>query len=343
MPSNPRSILTSIVPVVFPVFAAVARCAVPVTTGYVPFSYHTLPPAPGDQAYRTYYELWGSLDSDKAPLIALHGGPGADCDYMRPGYGDLANVTGRPVLLYDQFGCGRSSHIPNSQGNNTIWDIEMFMAEFNNLVTALHIKTYSMAGQSSGASFAGVWGSRAYKGNYPARQGLKNLILASGPARMSDWHVSVLGLVNAMGPDVSGPILEASETGNFSSPEYQSAINAFYAQHFCRIDPFPPLLQSSFQNIDDDPTVYTTMNGPDEINTTGNMRDFDIVKECSAIDVPTLLINGEFDEAQNNVMDTWRKCLRRSKVNSVTVANASHMLHLEHPTEFTRILKEFLD
>ncbi|KAB5511138.1 Alpha/Beta hydrolase protein [Coniochaeta sp. 2T2.1] len=298
MPSNPRSILTSIVPVVFPVFAAVARCAVPVTTGYVPFSYHTLPPAPGDQAYRTYYELWGSLDSDKAPLIALHGGPGADCDYMRPGYGDLANVTGRPVLLYDQFGCGRSSHIPNSQGNNTIWDIEMFMAEFNNLVTALHIKTYSMAGQSSGASFAGV-----------------------GPARMSDWHVSVLGLVNAMGPDVSGPILEASETGNFSSPEYQSAINAFYAQHFCRIDPFPPLLQSSFQNIDDDPTVYTTMNGPDEINTTGNMRDFDIVKECSAIDVPTLLING----------------------HSVTVANASHMLHLEHPTEFTRILKEFLD
>jgi len=247
-------------------------CAIPVTRGYIPFSYHTLPPAPAHQPYRTYYEVWGRLHCGKEPLIALHGGPGAGCDYMKPGYGDLANLTGRPVVLYDQIGCGRSSHIPDSLGNDTIWDIEMFMAEFNNLVTRLGIKEYSMAGHSAGAMFAGYWGSRAFKGKYPARRGLQKLILASGPARMSDWHDSVLGLVQAMGPDVSDPILNASETGDYSSPEYQAAIDVFYGEHFCRLDPFPPLLQSSFQNLEDDPTVYVTMNGPDEINTTGNLK-----------------------------------------------------------------------
>jgi len=40
-------------------------------------------------------------------------------------------------------------------------------------------------------------------------------------------------------------------------------------------------------------------------------------------------------------MATWRKCIR-SRVQSVTMANASHVLNVEYPEEFTQILKKFL-
>src|SRR6476469_2779535 len=40
------------------------------------------------------------------PVVVLHGGPGADHEYLRPGFDALAD--GREVLYYDQRGGGRS-------------------------------------------------------------------------------------------------------------------------------------------------------------------------------------------------------------------------------------------
>lgn len=40
------------------------------------------------------------------PVVVLHGGPGADHEYLRPGFDALAN--GRELLYYDQRGGGRS-------------------------------------------------------------------------------------------------------------------------------------------------------------------------------------------------------------------------------------------
>lgn len=41
-----------------------------------------------------------------SPVVVLHGGPGADHEYLRPGFDALAD--GREVLYYDQRGGGRS-------------------------------------------------------------------------------------------------------------------------------------------------------------------------------------------------------------------------------------------
>ena len=45
-----------------------------------------------------------------APVVILHGGPGAAHDYVEPMAGWPA---GRSVL-YDQIGCGRSQHMPDA-------------------------------------------------------------------------------------------------------------------------------------------------------------------------------------------------------------------------------------
>jgi L-proline amide hydrolase len=63
----------------------------------------------------TWYSVVGDLDGapGPAPLVVLHGGPGAAHDYCQP-IADLIAQTGRAVVLYDQLGCGRSQHLPQA-------------------------------------------------------------------------------------------------------------------------------------------------------------------------------------------------------------------------------------
>src|SRR6266487_1503618 len=60
----------------------------------------------------TWYRVDGELSVDadaSAPLVTLHGGPGATHDYLLS-LVDLAND--RAVVFYDQIGNGRSTHYP---------------------------------------------------------------------------------------------------------------------------------------------------------------------------------------------------------------------------------------
>jgi hypothetical protein len=59
---------------------------------------------------RTWYRVEGDLGAGgSAPLVVLHGGPGGPHDYLE-GVAELATIAGRPCVLYDQIGCGRSQH-----------------------------------------------------------------------------------------------------------------------------------------------------------------------------------------------------------------------------------------
>jgi pimeloyl-ACP methyl ester carboxylesterase len=62
------------------------------------------------RGYRTWYRAVGELPAPgrELPLLVLHGGPGVPHDYLE----DLARLAdgGRPVVFYDQLGCGRSDH-----------------------------------------------------------------------------------------------------------------------------------------------------------------------------------------------------------------------------------------
>jgi len=53
---------------------------------------------------RVWYRITGT-DRPGIPVLCLHGGPGMPHDYLEP-LADLASS--RPVIFYDQLGCGRS-------------------------------------------------------------------------------------------------------------------------------------------------------------------------------------------------------------------------------------------
>ena len=48
-----------------------------------------------------------------------------------------------PVIMYDQLGCGNSTHLPEKMGDGDFWTPDLFLAELDNLLS--HRKTFSYA------------------------------------------------------------------------------------------------------------------------------------------------------------------------------------------------------
>ena len=76
------------------------------TEGYVSF-----------RGLRTWYRIAGSLDDGRKrqlPLLLLHGGPGFPSDPFEPL--EILAESGRPLIRYDQIGCGRSDRPHDPSG-----------------------------------------------------------------------------------------------------------------------------------------------------------------------------------------------------------------------------------
>ena len=73
---------------------------------------------------RTWYRVVGELDpgAPKTPVVICHGGPGAAHDYCEP-MADLSRF-GRPCVLYDQLGCGKSELLPDAPAD--FWTPQLF-------------------------------------------------------------------------------------------------------------------------------------------------------------------------------------------------------------------------
>lgn len=79
-----------------------------------------------------------------APVVVLHGGPGAHHDYLRPGFDGLAR--GRELLYYDQRGGGRSA-VPRDVPvgwTEQVADLEALRAEWG--LDRLTLAGYSWGG-----------------------------------------------------------------------------------------------------------------------------------------------------------------------------------------------------
>lgn len=73
---------------------------------------------------------------------------------------------------------------------------------------------------------------------------------------------------------------------------------------------------------------------------TGTLNTWSALDKLSLIDVPVLLLNGRFDEAQDSCMSVFFEHL--TKVKWVQFANASHMAHHEERERFMQVVGEFL-
>jgi L-proline amide hydrolase len=279
----------------------------------------------------TWYRVVGDLKSGKTPIMVLHGGPGAGHNYCEP-IADLIAQTGRAAVLYDQIGCGNSTHLPDAP--KEFWTPELFMEELVLLTKHLGIADdYAIVGQSWG----GMLGMQ-FAITQPA--GLKALVVADSPASMEVWVSEANKLRKQLPPEVEATLLKHEAAETTEDPEYVAAVDVFYARHLCRI-PQPPYVVASFEQLSADPTVYHTMNGPSEFHVIGSLKTWDIRKDLGKITAPTLLVSGQYDEATPAMVEEINKLIPGSKWE--LFPESSHMPHVEEPARFKRIVSEFLD
>jgi L-proline amide hydrolase len=301
----------------------------PTRTGTVPFRH-------GSTDGQTWYRITGDLETAGAngartPLVVLHGGPGAAHDYLLRISG-LAS-TGRPVIHYDQLGCGRSTHLPEK--GDDFWTVQLFLDELDNLLAHLGIQDgYHLLGQSWGGMLAAEHAVRR-----PA--GLKGLIIANSPASMELWLSEANRLREQLPPDVQVTLLKHEAAGTTDDPEYHEAEQVFSERHLCRVLPFPDEVTASLKSIEADPTVYHTMNGPTEFHVIGTLKTWSVIDRLDRITARTLLISGRHDEATEATVRPYAE--RIPDVRWTIFENSSHMPHIEEEEAYMTLVKEYLN
>lgn len=280
---------------------------------------------------QTWYRVHGDLGGDArgpAPLVVLHGGPGATHDYLTPLAG-LA-VDGRAVVLYDQLGNGRSTHYRDRGAE--FWTVELFVAELANLIAQLGIGgRYHVLGQSWGGFLA-----QEHALTRPA--GLRSLVLSNTAASFPDFVTEANRLRADLPPDVDARLRKHEEEGTTSDPAYAAACEVFYRRHLCRLDPWPQGVVDGLAKLDEDPTVYHTMNGPSEFHVVGSIMDWSSTDRLGGIQVPTYVISGEYDEATPALQVPLVEGIRAAgnEVEQTVMPGCSHLPMWEEPVTYLR-------
>jgi L-proline amide hydrolase len=282
-------------------------------------------------SYRTWYRVTGDLSARKAPLVVLHGGPGCTHDYVDAFKGIAAR--GRAVVHYDQLGNGRSTHLRDKGAN--FWTPRLFLDELGNLLRHLKIDgRYHVLGQSWGGMLAAEHAVTQPKG-------LRALVIANSPASMALWVREANRLRDELPPQVQATLLKHERAGTTEHPEYKDAVRVFYDRHVCRVTPWPEEVARTFKAIDEDPTVYMTMNGPSEFHVIGSLKEWSIIDRLDRIRVPTLLISGRYDEAAPAVVQPFAD--RIKDVRWEIFENSSHMPHVEETERCLKVVGDSLD
>lgn len=271
---------------------------------------------------RVWYQVVGSGRS--IPLLMIHGGPGCPHDLLEPLSG-LGNE--RPVIFYDQLGCGRSDR----PSDPSLWQVDRFLEELKQLIEALDLGRFHILGHSWGSMLA-----TAYAVTRP--QGLVSLILAgpfiSVPRYLEDneRHRSQLP------PEVRDTLQRHETAGTIGSPEYQEAIEEYYKLHVCRVYPWPEPVQRAFDSFGLE--VYNTMWGPNEFYGTGNLLGFDLSSRLPDITVPVLYTCGRYDSTTPEAA-AWYQSLTPG-AELVVFENSAHCTMVEEPELYLRVVRGFL-
>src|ERR1019366_6727656 len=208
-------------------------------------------------------------------------------------------------------------------------------AELDNLLSHLGIEQrYFLLGQSWGGMLGAEHAIRQ-----PA--GLKGLVISNSPASMALW-ASEAKILRAELPDELEAALDRHEAaGTTLDPEYLAATQAYYDLHVCRVVPNPPELVRTFEFLNRDPTVYNTMNGPNEFFYIGTLREWSVVERVKTITAPTLLLSGRYDEATPATVQPFFDNI--PDVRWEIFEDSSHMPFIEEPERYREVVETFLN
>lgn len=272
---------------------------------------------------KVWYRIAG--EGKKTPILLLHGGPGATSYYLNP----LAALgKDRPVIFFDQLGCGRSDHFMGT----TTMTVEDYVEEVEQIRKSLGLREYILYGNS--------WGTMLgidYFSKYP--NGIKAIIFSGACISIPIYLKGVDSLLSTLPDSTQNAIKENEKNHTYEDTAYKEAINVWTENFVARKLPWSPDIDSVTSTYGTE--VYNYMWGPSEFNATGPLQHFDRTDLLAKINVPTLFMVGQFDEVLPSGVKYYHSLVAGSEF--AIVPNAAH-LTMQDNTEFDiKTITEFLN
>ena len=235
------------------------------------------------------YEVWTRKAGDhpRIKVLLLHGGPGATHEYLLDLEEPLVGA-GYEVYFYDQLG----SHFSDQPDDPSLWEIERFVDEVDQVRTALGLgpDDFVLYGQSWG----GVLGIE-YALAHP--EALKGLVISNMMASIPAYNrYAEEVLMPPMDQEALAEIKRMEAEGETADPRYEELLmEHHYVHHVLRrpLAEWPPHVVRSFDHINHD--IYVPLQGPSELGASGKLEHWDRTADLGRIEVPTLVMAGAHD------------------------------------------------
>jgi proline iminopeptidase len=273
-----------------------------------------------------------------APLVVLHGGPGADHTYFLPWLLPLART--HRLIFIDERGSGQSERLQDTSK----YTIENMADDVEAVRAALGLGKIDLLGHSCGGVLA-----EAYALKY--QEHLNHLILNSTFASTREIN-EVLAREKAQMPsDKLARLNQLEAAGLFGKDaiwehgrypaEYETLAwgdGYFPFLYGARPDPsYDPAMGNAPTNWD----LYREMWGSNgEFVIDGNLKSVEWVDRLPTIHVPTLILVGDHDEADPSMSKEMHEKIANSKL--VIFPNAGHMNFVDQPEMWQKVVNGFL-
>lgn len=280
-----------------------------------------------------YYKMLGR----GAPLMIVHGGPGASHDYFLPYLLPLARRN--KVIFIDERGSGRSQKLEDPSG----YTIENMVEDVETVRQALGLGKISLLGHSYGGALA-----QAYALKYQAN--LTHLILGSTWSSTKAINEIFVRMKQNMSPELQERINRLEAAGLFGhGKDYEK--NRYTNDYMIAAwgeGYFPYLYQNrpdpNYDPIDSGKIswdLYREMWGEHgEFIIDGNLKSVEYTDRLATIKVPTLILVGDHDESDPSLSQAMHEKIAGSKI--VIFPKAGHMTFVDDTGMFIKTVDEFL-
>jgi proline iminopeptidase len=281
-----------------------------------------------------YYEAMGR----GAPLVIVHGGPGASHDYFLPHLLPLMRTN--LLIFIDERGSGKSSKLEDPKE----YTVASMVEDLEAVRVGLGLGKISLLGHSFGGVIV-----QAYALKY--QKNLSHLILGSTFASTKELNEALARMKAAMDPKDRERITSLEAAGLFGKGEVWE--HGRYPEEYAKLawgkGYFPYLYQKRpdptydpvSSNTDTAWDVYREMWGSHgEFVVDGNLKEVEYVDRLSEIKVPTLIIVGDHDESDPKMSKEMHDKIAGSQL--VILPDSGHMTFVDQPEQFLKTVREFV-
>ena len=276
----------------------------------------------------TYYRIVNPTGK-KTPLLLLHGGPGSTHNYFEV-FDELAKKDDRPLVMYDQIGCGESF----IEGDEKLFNADVWKEELIALREYLGLKEVHILGQSWGGMLAILYALDTDP------QGVKSYILSSTLSSAKLWREEQYRRIGYMPAEIQRPLMEAERTGDYSSPEYEKALELFMLRYAAG-----PVTEASPECLRrprvSGKTSYVVGWGENEFTPTGTLSGYEITDRLHEIRTPCLVTNGQEDLSSPYISKLMADTLPNAKWE--LFAYSRHMPFVDEHEKYQKVLVKWLN